>query len=381
MVANDGDDCGDSRDVDARYRKRLDAILNTTADGIVTIDVSGTIETFNQACERIFGYRAEEVIGKNVKVLMPDSYALEHDGYIRNYLNTGEKKVIGIGREVEAQRKDGSVFPIDLSVGTYEFAGQRYFSGIIRDISARKKAEEQLLRSNIELERFAYIASHDLQEPLRMVANFTDLLAEEYSDRLDETALEYMGFLKDAARRMQVLVTDLLEYSRAGNDNLELQPVDAADKLRIVLLDMQDVITQTEAKVTYDDLPVLYANPMHFVRLIQNLIGNALKYSRDDVTPEIHIGVEDKQDMWVFSVRDNGIGIAEEYLEQVFVIFKRLHKRSEYEGTGIGLSICKRIVEALNGSIWVESPPGGGSTFYFTIPKFRTVEGKETGNG
>lgn len=362
------DDTPIRKDEMSSYRKRLDAILDTTADGIITIDVRGRIENFNKACERIFGYKAEEVIGANIKMLMPSSYADEHDTYIHNYLNTGERKVIGSGREVEAQRKDGSIFPIDLSIGEYEIDGERFFSGIVRDITARKRAEEQLLRSNIELERFAYIASHDLQEPMRMVSSFSELLEKEYAEQLDDTARQYIAFISDGANRMQALVHDLLEYSRAGRDDIDMQLINTQERLQVVLQDMNEVISESGAEVIVDELPFIVANPMHFVRLMQNLISNAIKYKKSDAPPKIHIGAEKKDNVWVFHVHDNGIGIKQSYLNQVFVIFKRLHKRSEYEGTGIGLSICKRVVESMGGKIWVVSEEGEGSTFYFTVP-------------
>lgn len=349
---------------------RLRALVDNTVDGLITIDEIGVIEQFNKSCERIFGYAAEEVIGRNVKILMPQEYAEPHDGYLRNYMSTGEAKIIGIGREVKAMRKDGTVFPIDLSVAEVrEQNGIRFFSGIIRDITARKQAEEEIFRSNTELERFAYVASHDLQEPLRMVSNFTELLDKEYSSGMDSTAQEYMRFIISAARRMQDLVDDLLEYSRIGHSEEKMLLFHTGDVVTTAVDNLSALIQSSHAEISYDDFPELYGSPMLFARLLQNLVGNALKYRAPDRVPKIHIGCKIQDDSFVFSVKDNGIGIKSVYFQQVFVLFKRLHGRNEYSGTGIGLPICKKIVESMGGKIWVNSEFGKGSTFYFTIPK------------
>ncbi len=471
--------------------ERLNAVVDNMVDGLITINERGHIESFNMACERIFGYRGNEVIGQNVKMLMPEPYHSEHDGYLKNYHDTGERKIIGIGREVEGQKKDSTVFPIDLSISEINLQGRKIYSGIvqdvserkyaeeelisigrvleeslneififdsntlqfmqvnkgargnlgydmeelktmtpvdikpeyseemfydaiaplkdsqkdkiifetvhrrkdgtdydvevhlqmsryqgkkayvamIRDISDRKKAEKEIIRSNEELERFAYIASHDLQEPLRMVASFTALLDEEYSENLDEQANEYMKFITDAARRMQALVGDLLEYSRVGQEDGGFTDVDCKAQTDIAINNLQKMIQETNANVTVDDLPIIYVNPVRFSRLIQNLIGNAIKYRQKDRPPEITVKAEDQGGEWLFSISDNGIGMKDEYLEQIFVIFKRLHNKKHYQGTGIGLAVSKRIVEEFDGRIWAESKLGKGSTFYFTVPK------------
>ncbi|MCK6419167.1 MAG: PAS domain S-box protein [Alphaproteobacteria bacterium] len=353
----------------ASGEQRLDAILNNTVDGLLTIDEQGLIRRYNKACEKIFGYTAAEVSGKNIKILMPEPYRHEHDAYLQNYQKTGEKKIIGIGREVEGQRKNGTVFPIDLSVSEVMVEGKRLYSGIVRDITLRKQAEEEIIRSNTELERFAYIASHDLQEPLRMVANFTRLLSEEYKEKFDEQAQEYMQFIIEASRRMQNMVSDLLEYSRIGSEDAGFSSIDSQAHVQIALDNLKESILQTQAKIVVADLPVIEVNPLRFVRLIQNLIGNGIKYRSKDRVPNIQVAAQDRGREWLFSVRDNGIGINEKYLEQIFIIFKRLHGKHEYQGTGIGLAICKKIVESLGGRIWAESEYGQGSTFYFTIPK------------
>lgn len=347
----------------------LQAVMNTVLDGVITIDDKGIIQTFNPAAVRMFGYTPAEVIGKNVKVLMPDPYHTEHDGYIRNYLNTQKAKVIGIGREVTAKRKDGSIFPMELGINEAVVRGKKMFVGTTKDISERKKAEEQLLDSNLELERFAYVASHDLKEPMRMVSNFTSLLNAEYSHLLDETAQEYMAFILDASTRMQAMITDLLDYARINSDAADLQEVDCNLQLDITLSNLSEEIKESNARITYEPLPVIWGNALRILRLLQNLIGNAIKYRAPDRAPRIHISAEDQDETWLFCVEDNGIGIKAEYLEQIFIIFKRLHGKSDYQGTGIGLAICKKVVESLNGKIWVESEFGKGSKFFFSFYK------------
>lgn len=353
----------------ADYTSQLEAVLNTVIDGIITIDDHGIIQSFNPSSERIFGYAPEEVIGKNVRMLMPNPYKDKHDGYLSNYLDTGERKVIGIGREVKAQRRDGTIFPMELGVNEMNMSGKRMFVGTIRDISDRKHAEDELIRSNEELERFAYIASHDLQEPLRMVSNFTCLLKDEYEERLDEQGLQYMKFIVDASARMQNLVNDLLEYSRVEAQESGFSDVDCAQQTKATIETLQEIIEETNATINVEALPTIYANPVRFSRLMQNLVGNAIKYRKKNQNPHIHIKAEDKTTYWLFSVSDNGIGIKEEYLDQIFVIFKRLHGKQEYQGTGIGLAICKKIAESFGGRIWATSEPSKGSIFYFTVPK------------
>jgi len=359
-----------SRATEARARARLEAVVDSTVDGLVTIDGKGNIETFNKACETLFGYTAGEVIGKNVKMLMPEPYRSQHDAYISHYHETGEKRIIGKGREVEGRHKDGSVFPIHLSVSEVRIRGLKIYSGIIRDITEAKKAEEEILRSNEELERFAYIASHDLQEPLRMVTNFTKLLDEEYGQGMGEQAQQYMSFVTDASGRMQNLVSDLLEYSRVGSEDAGFSTFAVQEQMDYVLETLQETIDETGTKITMDEMPkTLRANPVRFSRLMQNLIGNAIKYRHAERAPKIHVGVQEQGNNWLFSVKDNGLGIKEEYLDQIFVIFKRLHNKNEYSGTGIGLAVCKKIVENFDGQLSVESEFGEGSTFSFTIPK------------
>jgi light-regulated signal transduction histidine kinase (bacteriophytochrome) len=254
-----------------------------------------------------------------------------------------------------------------------------------RDITERKRVEaelarhrehleelvlqrtEDLARSNRDLEQFAYVASHDLQEPLRAVAGFVSLLRQHYRGRLDEKADSYIDAAVDGATRMQTLIGDLLSYSRVGTKGRALEPTDAGAALKDALTNLRASLEESGAVVRVDPLPIIQADAVQLTQLFQNLIANAVKF-RSDQPPEIRIGARREPDAWWFWVRDNGIGIDPQYTERIFMIFQRLHTRRAYPGTGIGLAICKRIVERHGGRIWVESQPGQGATFYFTLP-------------
>ena len=226
---------------------------------------------------------------------------------------------------------------------------------------------DELARSNRDLEQFAYVASHDLQEPLRMVATYTQLLGERYRGKLDEKADKYIVYAVDGALRMQALINDLLMYSRVGRQHGEPQRIPASTIVQRALQNLHAVLSETGAQVSCDELPELLVDPGPLVQVFQNLIGNAVKFHGPE-PPRIRIGAQEKEGQWVFSVTDNGIGIDPEYAETIFVIFKRLHSRGEYPGSGLGLAICKKIIEQMGGSIWVESQLGKGATFKFTLP-------------
>ncbi len=242
-----------------------------------------------------------------------------------------------------------------------------------KEITKRVQAEEKLKgyfdeleRSNKELQQFAYIASHDLQEPLRMVASYTQLLAMRYKGKLDSDADEFIAFAVDGANRMQGLINDLLAYSRVGTKGKEFQPTDCKTVLDNITRNLQKIIEESSAEITHDPLPTVVADDIQLGQLFQNLIVNAIKFQSDSY-PRIHITAEKNEKEWIFSVKDDGIGIEPEFKERIFEIFQRLHAKGEYPGTGIGLAICKKIVERHGGRVWVESEPGKGSTFYFSI--------------
>jgi PAS domain S-box-containing protein len=247
--------------------------------------------------------------------------------------------------------------------------GSLYEEAVLAEQELARQAQE-LSRSNTELEQFAYVASHDLQEPLRMVSSYVQLLSRRYKDKLDSDADDFIGFAVDGAARMQVLINDLLTYSRVGTQGRPFEPTDCNNIIRRVIDDLTGIIGDAGATVVYDDLPTINCDATQLGQLFQNLVANALKFRSED-PPRVHISSnlygEGKDNDWVFSVRDNGIGIAPDYFQQIFLIFQRLHNRSEYAGTGIGLAVCKKIVERHGGRIWVDSEHGKGSTFHFTL--------------
>ena len=248
---------------------------------------------------------------------------------------------------------------------------------VSRDITERKKAEDELRklaaeleRSNSDLQLFAYAASHDLQEPLRTISGFVKLIEKRYKGKLDEKADEFIDYTVDGVKRMQILIKDLLEYSQLGTKGKKFTQTNCSVTLEEAIHSLRSVIEESGVELTYDLLPTVTGDASQLSRLFQNLIGNAIKF-RSDKPLKIHISADHKGDEWVFSVKDNGIGIDPKFAERIFVIFRRLHTKEEYEGTGIGLAICKKIVEYHGGRIWVESEPGKGSTFYFAIPNIQ----------
>jgi hypothetical protein len=237
-----------------------------------------------------------------------------------------------------------------------------------------RAAYDELARSNAELQQFAYVASHDLQEPLRMIGSYTQLLGRRYGDKLDSDAREFMDFIVEGATRMKQLIEDLLAYSRVGTRGKELRPVQLQLALDRALVNLRAAIESSGAEITHDVLPEVSGDDTQLTQLFQNLIGNAIKFRKENEAPRIHVGVQDSGDEWRFSVSDNGIGIEPQYFERIFMVFQRLHTREEYAGTGIGLAICKKVVDRHRGRIWVESAHGKGSTFVFTLPKTQKGE-------
>jgi PAS domain S-box-containing protein len=357
------------------------AVLETAVDGMIIIDSKGIVQTFNLASQKMFGYSADEVIGKNIKMLMPTSYRNEHDSYLSNYHATHERKIIGIGREVMGQRKDGSVFPLELSVGEATHAGESLFVGVLRDITSRKQNEEALKASNAELERFAYIASHDLSEPLRTVSSYSQLILKRYGNKLDESGRDFIDYILGGTVRMQQLLSGLLEFSRVTTRAKQPTKVNCQEMAQQVIRDLELAILDSNADIIIaKELPEINIYDLHFRQLLQNLIANAIKFKKKDVNPQVIINYDVKDRCYQFSIADNGIGISEQYYDRIFEIFRRLHTQDQYEGTGTGLAICKKIANFYGGTIWVESVEGKGSTFYFTIPTTVTGEQNESSN-
>lgn len=290
--------------------------------------------------------------------------------YGRALLNILEDFADDQGRLHDAQRAMLNILE-DTSVEKARLGdAQRAFLNILEDLDAEKRTAEaaraDLARSNSELEQFAYVASHDLQEPLRMVSSYTQLLQQRYGEQLDDRARKYIFYAVDGATRMQRLITDLLAYSRVGSHARPFTRTDARAALAEALRDLSAAIAETEASVTSAELPVVLADRAQLAQVFQNLVGNAIKF-RGAHAPRVHVGATRQGGWWTFRVRDNGIGIEARHFDRIFVVFQRLHSREEYPGTGIGLAVCKRIVERHGGRMWVESEVGRGSTFLFTL--------------
>jgi PAS domain S-box-containing protein len=487
-----------------RARIRLSAVVDNALDGLITINERGVVEQFNPACERIFGYKSAEVIGNNSRMLMPEPYHDEHDGYISRYLSTGEARMIGMpGREVSGKRKDGSIFPMDISISAFELSDGRHFSGIIRDITVRKRAEEAnallaavvassddaivsetldgvitswnasaqrlfgysageaigehvsfivppgkmgeqrhiveqlregeqvqhfeterlnkngqsiqisltvspvrdaagriigaskilrditaqkaaeekllaytnaLERSNKELDDFAYIASHDLKEPLRGLFNNAKFLEEDYKDKIDAQGVGRLQRLGYLTQRMEQLVNDLLYFSRLGRQDLAIVPTDLNEVVRDIESMMETTLRERNAAISIPNpLPEIVCDKTRVTEIFRNLITNAIKYNERE-TKLVEIGYLNEMqtkagvEKNVFYVRDNGIGIEEEFHEEIFRIFKRLNDEADdKKGTGVGLTFVRKIIDRHGGRIWLESALGKGTTFYFTI--------------
>ena len=351
-------------------------IIASATDAIITVDAEQRITLFNTAAERMFHCPAAEALGATLDRFIPERFRAAHQAHIEEFGKTGvTTRAMGHQRPLAALRSDGHEFPVEATISQVTVAGQKLFTAIVRDITERKRAEEalarqaeDLARSNVELERFAYVASHDLQEPMRTVRSFAQLLQRRCAAQLTGEALEYLQFITDGVGRMQTLINDLLAYSRVSSQGGAFAPADCNNILRMVLENLHVMIQTRHADVTVDPLPVVTGDATQLGQVFQNLIVNAIKF-QGDRPPRVHVSATERPPEWVFSVNDNGIGIAPEYFDRIFIIFQRLHTIEEYGGTGIGLAICKKIVERHGGRIWIESKVGQGSTFYFSIPK------------
>jgi PAS domain S-box-containing protein len=359
----------------AESEQRFRLLFENSPDAIVMIDPhapdgSWPLVDCNEAACRMNGYTREELLGSSVDLLNLEPGTPEERAAYLERLRGDEVVFL----EALHRHKDGHVFPVEISTSVVTLGGRELVLGIDRDITERKRLEEELAtraeelqRSNEELERFAYVASHDLQEPLRIVAGYAQLLGRRYTGKLGDDGDEFIEFLVDGVRRMQDLINALLQYSRVGRKGEEIAQIDLDEAVDDALANLRAAIEESDARITREDLPEVLADRLQFAQLFQNLIGNALKF-RGERPPAVHVGAERHNGEWVVEVRDNGIGIDPEYAGRVFDIFERLHTREQYEGTGIGLSICKKIVERHGGRIWVESKAGKGSAFRFTMP-------------
>ena len=362
-----------------RAALHLAAIVESSDDAVIGKNLDGIITSWNKGAERIYGFPARDMLGRSISRLALSDHQDEIPLIVER-LKAGERIE---HYETRRLRKDDTIVDISLTVSPIKDEQGRIVgaSAVGRDITLARRAEqalreaherlrertEELAQSYTELERFAYVASHDLQEPARTVATFCELLQRRCKEQLDDRALEWTGFAMDGARRMQRLIADLLEYSRVQTRTRSFEPTECAAAVDEALENLRASIQETRARVTQDALPNVSADASQLVQVFQNLIGNALKF-HGDRRPRVHISAERRDREWVFSVRDNGVGIEPQHRDQIFEVFRRLQPQGKYPGTGIGLAICKRVVERHRGKLWVESTPGRGSVFYFSLP-------------
>ena len=352
------------RELELEQYKTLTEAAN---DVIVTIDEDSTIQTINPAVETIFGYDPNEIIGKSLTIFMPEKLVERHRRAINEYLTTGERTRDWNYVEMPGQHEDGSEVPLAMTFSEVEFEGDHYFNGVIRDNTEWKEYERALEASHERLEQFAAAVSHDLKEPLSTVASYLQLLERRYENELDETATEFIDYAVDSATRMREIIDAIVqEYAHIESTDRSFGPVDLNQVNSDVLVDLERKIADSRADITKSELPVVIGDRSQLHQVLLNLIDNAIKYSGEE-PPTIHVSSHLDGKKGVIAVRDEGIGIDPEAIDSVFDVFYRLHDDEAYPGTGIGLALCERIVSRHGGQIWVDSEPGSGSTFYFTV--------------
>jgi PAS domain S-box-containing protein len=365
------------KQIEEAYRiseKRYRGLFASMLHGVIQIDECDRFIDCNAAFQEMTGYKLSELRKMNAQDITPEKWQARDTEIM-------SKQVIqkGYSEEYEKEyiRRDGTLIPVSVRVWINEDEfGKREYWAVVRDITEKKKNERTISRmihdlshSNTELQQFAYAASHDLQEPLRAMTGFSELLLRNHGNALDGEGREFIAYIIDAASRMQQLIEDLLSYSRLHTRAKPFEQVDLNKVLDTVLLNLTLSVEESGADVEYSDLPVVVCDRQQIVQLFQNLVGNAIKYRKPDEPPRVKISAVERPRTWEFTVSDNGIGIKEEFKEVIFHMFQRLHSREEYSGTGIGLALCRRIVERHGGTIWAESEYGIGTRFYFTLRK------------
>ena len=373
------------RKAETKFRSLLEA----APISMIISSEAGEILLANSQAEMMFGYFRDELTGRNISILVPEW---------REHQATASTSQVH--RDVRGYRRDGSEFPGEINLSPLQTEEGLLVTSTIRDVTERRRREDEirelnarleqrvaertrellrsneaLRQSNDDLNQFAYAASHDLQEPLRMVALYSEMLEKRYKGMLDREADQFIEFIISGAHRMEMLLKDLLAYSQAGSAEGPTAPVDCGQVIEKVLFNLRAAIVENQAEIICRGLPIVEAHEIRLMQLFQNLVSNAIKYRGAD-SPKIHVWAEPRDADWLFCVEDNGIGIRPEYAQQVFGIFKRLHGHT-YPGTGIGLAICQRIVERYGGRIWVDSTPGAGSRFCFTLPLTAVRQGPE----
>jgi PAS domain S-box-containing protein len=357
----------DIRKQNASERK-FRALLEAAPDAKVIVDENGIIIMINQQTERVFGYSKEELVGKPVEILMPADLHSKHIGHRNSFIQNPKVRPMGSGLELFAVKKSGAHFPVEISLSPIHTDEGLLISASVRDITPRKKMENELRKSNAELEAFTYSVSHDLRAPLRGIIGFTNILEEEYSSQLDDEAKRITGVIKSNTKKMGQLIDDLLAFSRLGRLDLVKSPVNMSRMVNDIILETNLQGKNDHIKWEIGELPTVKADIKIIKQVWLNLISNAIKYSAKAAAPGIKISSQLENGLYVFFVKDNGVGFDNKYKDKLFRVFQRLHSENEYEGTGVGLALVEKIVSRHGGTVWAEAEINKGACFYFSLP-------------
>ena len=351
------------------------SFLNLMPDAIIISNEEGRILLVNSGVEKLFGFSADKLVSQPIEILIPERFRAHHLSHRKEYCANPRTRPMGVGFELLGLREDNKEFPVEISLSALPTPEGLLICSAVRDITERKLFEAtlkqtaaDLARSNSELEQFASAASHDLQEPLRTIVGAIQVFKEDHGDKLNTDARQWLDITAGAAKRMQVLVNALLDYARFGGQRKPFELVNCQTAYEAAVANLKAAIEDSRAELTNEALPVVMGDSEQLTQLFQNLLANAIKFKSQSGAPRIHVSVEQQGKEWRVAIRDNGIGIDPKHFGKLFVLFRRLHTQHQYPGTGIGLAVCKKIVERHRGRIWVESELGQGSTFYFTIP-------------
>ncbi|MCG3116373.1 MAG: PAS domain S-box protein [Candidatus Manganitrophus sp. SA1] len=361
-----------AEEIEITHRKaglKFQSLLEVAPDGIIIVDRGGLIMLVNAQAEKLFGYLREELLGQPIEILVPERFRGAHVGHRENYHTQPRTRPMGAGLDLAGRRRDGSEFPVEISLSPIETEEGARVISIVRDITDKKGVEQKLREKIREMDDFVHVVSHDLKEPLRGIEAFAGFLAEDYAHLLDDEGRRYVQFLKSSAVRMKDLIHDLLTLASISRKAPAQQKIDLNQIFRKVEEDLSYTIEQKKVRISQKHpLPTVLCDPTRMGELFKNLLSNAVKFNMSSV-PEIEIDLKEEKGFYLFLVKDNGIGIDPRYQAQIFGLFERLHPQEEFEGTGAGLAICKKIIEDCGGKIWVESALGKGSTFFFTLPQ------------